>query len=147
MTWTYTLSTLETVQKDQVRLRVGDVDTTEQLVQDEEINLALSQRNSVIGASAMIAMIIAAKFSRLSDTSTGDTKYTFSQKAESYRKLAETLEAQDDQFGGATPYASGTLVSDMAAAESNSDRVPNAFKVGMDDYPAPVPNGPWGYWP
>jgi hypothetical protein len=151
MTWTYDPTQLETSQMMQVRLRIGDTISSTPLLQDEEINLTLSQRNSIPGAAAMSAHIVAARFSRLADTTTGSVKISHAQKADAYRKLAADLEAQDDQFGGATPFAGGISISDMNTVNSDADRVPNNFIIGQTDYPEPYGQAPvdesWDPWP
>lgn len=151
MTWSYDVTQLETDQMMQVRLRVGDTVQDAPLVENEEINLALSQRNSIPGASAMVARIISARYSRMADTTTGNVKILHSQKAAAYDRLADSLEAQDDQFGGAMPSAGGISVADMNSAASDSDRVPNQFIVGQTDYPEPYGQAPvdesWTPWP
>jgi len=64
-----------------VRLLVGDTDTTDQQIQDEEITFALSQNgNNVYLTASWVARSIAAKYARLVDTDLDG------QLAESYRK-------------------------------------------------------------
>ena len=146
MTFTYDLARIDVNQTAQVRLNIGDTNGAEPLVHDEEINLALTQRNSVYGASAMMALAIAAKFSRLSGVSNGASRHDLAQKAENYRKLAKELDARDDQFGGAMPYAGGATVADMQGAAEDTARVQPVFVLGMDDNAAGQAN-PWGSWP
>ena len=65
MTWSFDDSALASSKKDQVRLMIGDTDTTDQLVSNEAIEFYLTARGeSVALASADCCDIIAAKFSR-----------------------------------------------------------------------------------
>lgn len=90
MSWSYN-SNLAT-DKDKVRLLVGDTDTTDQLLQDEEINYLLTETGNVLLAASRAAKAIAAKFSRQANKTVGDLRIDLSQKAEAYHKLADNLE-------------------------------------------------------
>ncbi|MBF0560722.1 MAG: hypothetical protein HQL37_01650 [Alphaproteobacteria bacterium] len=144
MTWTYDITQLATSPMMQVRFRIGDTLSTEPLVQDEEINLAMAQRGSLIGAAAVVAHAIAARFSRLSDTETGNARLSHSQKAAQYRRLAVDLEALDESIGGAMPYAGGISRSDKRSREIDPDRVRPSFTRGMTDYPVAGGQAPDG---
>jgi len=90
MTWSYNSSLAS--DKDKVRLLTGDTDTTDQLLQDEEINYLLTETGNVLLAAGRAARAIAAKFARQADKEVGDLRVSLSQKAEAYRKLADDLE-------------------------------------------------------
>ena len=52
MTWSFSEASLSTSEKDQVRLLIGDTDTSDQLISDEAITFYLSQRSNVNLAAA-----------------------------------------------------------------------------------------------
>ena len=108
MAWSYdpNLST----KKDEVRLIIGDTDTNDQLLQDEEIEYFLEQtQNSVTQASIKAIMAIIAKLSRKVDKSVGEAKLSLSQQIEHYRKLLDDLK------------------SNMAIASPEFETPPDAF--------------------
>lgn len=155
MTWTYVPADLETTPLYQIRFLIGDIVSTEPLVQDEEITFALIRRNSINGAVALVCRAISAKFSRLSDTTVNEQKHLLSQKAEAYAKRADEYEALDDSTGGATPFLGGASCGDKAARDSDTDRVKPGFVKNMTDYAVAggqnpdgeVSSGMWGLFP
>jgi len=90
MTWSYNTSLA--TDKDKVRFYIGDTDTNDQLLQDEEINFLLAEMSNVLLAAAHAAKAIAAKFSRQADKAVGDLRISLSQKARAYMSLAADLE-------------------------------------------------------
>lgn len=138
MTWSYTPSDIQTNKTDQVRWLVGDTVATDQLVQNEEIAFALTQRVSVYGAAAIVCRAIASKFSREADTVDRDLRTTLSAKAKAYASRAAMYEVQAMARSGVSAYAGGISISDKVQQELNLDRVPPAFTVDMDDNYLPV---------
>lgn len=129
MAWSYEPDKLNESPKDQVRFLVGDVSADEPLVQDEEIDFALSQHKNVYMAAAMICDSVAAMFSRLVDSRTGDVEDKFSQRAKAFAERAEQLrtEARSRGLVLAMPFAGGVSVSQKKASENNPDRVKPFF--------------------
>lgn len=84
-----------------VRYLVGDTDTTDEQLTDDEINFTLSVKNNNIYLSAsMVAQSLAAKYSRFVDTELeGMLKEDYSQKSEQYYKLAAGLRLQGVREG------------------------------------------------
>jgi hypothetical protein len=69
MSWSYDPTNLDTAtvagRLNTVRLLVGDTDTTDQQVQDEEIVFALTEtNNNIYAASSWVARTIASQYSR-----------------------------------------------------------------------------------
>jgi hypothetical protein len=93
--WTYS-GDPNTSAKDEVRFLVGDTDSTDQLVQDEEIGYVLSVHAAVVGsinyqAAAEVADAIAAKFARKRDRSIGALSDQAEQQYQHYVELAARL--------------------------------------------------------
>lgn len=63
MTWTYTPGTIETA-LDWVRLRIGDTDTNDQQLSDEEINSLIAMCGDKKMAAVQAAYMISAKYRR-----------------------------------------------------------------------------------
>lgn len=138
MAWTYggrpgTSSQASRI--DAVRHLVGDVDSTDQQIQNEEILFALGQTSDEIyGASALTARAIAARYGRLVDTTIDQTglQASYSQRQKHYLDLAFDLEKQAKKYGGTSlgvPSAGGLSRSEVRAVESDEDRVPSMFVV------------------
>ncbi len=139
MTWTYNFTQLAAgAQLPQVRFLIGDTLPSDQLLQDEEIDYALSARGNVYAAAADCCRSIASTFSRQSDMADGDLRISRSQKAKAYMERALNLDAQFAINGGAQPWAGGISVTQKQTAEQDSDRVTPQFNLGMEDNQLPV---------
>lgn len=135
-----TYSTSLATDKDTVRLLIGDTNTTSAMFQDEEINAVLAIQTNVMLAAALMADSAAGKYSRSVSFSVEGLSIQNSQKAEGYRKLAESLRAQaasGNGIGGVgintiggTPFVGGISKDEMHTQESDTDRVDSMFGVG-----------------
>jgi hypothetical protein len=135
MSWTYNENL--TTSTDRVRWLVGDTNTDDQLVQDEEIAFALSEDASVYAAGATVARAIAAKFARLPSTSIDGLSISLRERVEHYNALADDLETKAGRAAGGlgVPFVGGVSVDAMRATASNNDRTPNRLRIGMQDSP------------
>ena len=156
MAWSYDPTDLNTTtasgRLNSVRLLVGDTDTTDQLVQNEEITFGLSQaNNNVYYAAAWVCRTIAAKFSRLVDTNlSGALSANYSDRAKQYQQLASQIEAQGKKTSGKSlgVFAGGISVAAVTTVHEDPDRVKPAFTIdkfdnveAADQYIADEPNG------
>lgn len=130
MSWSYDETALGTSTASErlnsVRLLVGDTDTNDQQVQDEEITFALSQTgDNIYYAAAWVARTLASKYSRLVDTDLdGILAESYSQLQVHYKTLAGELEFQGKKAGAALGVAAGGISkATMEAVEDNTDRV------------------------
>lgn len=116
MTWSY--DTALSTDKDKVRLLIGDTDTNNQLLSDEEISYFLT--DSTVNRAALTACeSLSAKFAKYTDESmSGDSK-SYSQLHDHYASLAEIIKKK--MLLNITPYFGGVYVSDIDSIESNSD--------------------------
>lgn len=133
MTWTYS-GDPSSSDRDEVRFLVGDTDTSDQLVTDEEIAYAVTEEADNLMAASRVAKAIAAKFARLVDKSVGDLKISYNQRQKAFLDLASELEKRSNE-SGAAPYAGGISISDKETVVDDADRVEPAFKRGMNDNP------------
>jgi hypothetical protein len=143
MTFSYTITDLATSPKDQVRLMIGDVLSTEPQLQDEEIDYFITRRGSTYGAAAECCRALQAKFSRSVDQANGTYKTMYSQMAKAYGIKAAEYESKVASSGAALPHAGGISIADKIQQEQNTDRVQPQFQVGMDDNDF-MPVGPAG---
>ena len=135
MAWSYDPTDLNTTtasgRLNTVRLLVGDTDTVDQQVQNEEVNFSLSENgNNVYYSGAWIARIIGSKYSRRVDTElSGSLKASYSDLATHYRTLAENLEYQGKTSGASVGVlAGGISKTKVEAVRSNTDRVSGSFR-------------------
>ena len=133
MSWSYNPSQLAVNAKDAVRLLIGDVVSTDQQMQDEEIVYLGTQRGSIYGTAAECCRALSAKFSRSVDQQAGTSKVYYSQMAKAYSVKA--LEFDVKASYSAMPYAGGISLSDKMMQDLNTDRVQPQFTIGiMDNY-------------
>lgn len=136
MTWTYggaPGTTTSATRRDAVRLLVGDTDTTDQQMTDEEIAFALSQASDdIYNASALLCRALSGKYARLVDTSVESVSSSYSQRAKQYAELAVRLTKEGKRMGSVglgVPVAGGMSISEMEGVENDTDRVPSAFRI------------------
>lgn len=142
MTWTYggaPGTTTSATRRDAVRLLVGDTDTTDQQITDEEIAFGLSQSSDdLYNASALLCRALSGKYARLVDTSIESVSSSYSQRAQHYAELAVRLSREGKRLGTiglGVPVAGGMSISGMESVESDTDRVPAAFRVDQFSNP------------
>lgn len=101
MTWTYT-NAPSTSARDYIRGRVGDTDTNDQLVSDEQIAQAIAEypSNALLAASS-VALMCAAIVNRRIDRSALGMSDSPSRSAIFYERLAERLQREGAQVTSA----------------------------------------------
>lgn len=132
MSWTYTSPGASS--KDKVRFLVGDTDTTEQLVTDEEINDTLADHPNPNRCAAEICLNIAAKFARKADTTNAGLSVSGSQRAIAYERLAAKLRRKAALSGGTSVWSGNRSVSEAETANEDESVNQPAFKVGQNDF-------------
>lgn len=97
MTWSYS-GDPENSDLDTVRFLISDTDEDDQLLQDAEIEYALSvNKDDIYGAASLACDIIRRKFIRQVDYRLGPLAVSASQRAEAYAKLAEEFRTKAGQ--------------------------------------------------
>ena len=131
MAWTYNVTQLATNDMMKVRLEIGDTDTTDQLLQDEEITFAISKEASVMAAAARCCELIARKFARQASNKLGPQSVEAQQQYEHYRD--EALRLRKECIGYNAPDAGGIYTTDTEPANVK----PAIFSKDMmnADYP------------
>lgn len=114
MTWEYDVPGAS--DKDTVRFLIQDVDQTEQLVQDEEIQYIIDAWKDVHGTleycAAVLADTIAGRYAREASYAADGVNVGLGQVAQQFRDLAVQLRAQHNNLlvggspdvGGVSPY-------------------------------------------
>lgn len=138
MAWNYSGDPADS-DRDAVRFRITDTDSTDQLVTDEEIAYALNLKGDVGGAAIFLARQIALAFSRLaSAVQRGQLREEYEERGGMFRDLSEQLAAEAGDAPGAVAgiWAGSTLRSEVEAADGDTSRTRGAFAIGMFDWPA-----------
>lgn len=138
MTWTYSGNPSATA-KDAIRFLIGDTDTNDQLLSDEEIAWVNTEASGtststsdLYDAAYRCCVTIASKLARQADKSIGDLSVKLSQKADGYLKQADALKQLSMRSSGVpVPYAGGITISDKDIDEDNSDINRQWFATGQ----------------
>lgn len=147
MAWTYstswTLSATLSAVGNKVRFLIGDTDTNDQLISDEEIEAviaAYTAGTAVNYLAASCADFLAAKFARKADVSNLETSVSASQRHSQFMALAKRLREMPpgSVLGGdgssvvlASLSIGGRLKDDLRAREEDTGLVQPAFRRGM----------------
>ena len=143
MAWTYDETDLVTTSAsgrvNVVRLLIGDTDTNDQLIQNEEIIFALAQsNNNVYFAGSWAAGTIAAKFARRVTTKLdGALSSNYSDLAKQYKALSADLREQGQKYSmtSASLRAGGISNAIIKANRRLTDRPDSSFAKGQFDNP------------
>ena len=130
MSWTYSQSQLDEP-RNQVRLKLGDTDSSDQQLQDEEIDQFLAETDSVEGATLAAARALAARYSRSVDKWVGDLKILGSQRSRHYLALVKALSGKASIH--AVPSAGGVFQAEKEDMEQNNALVQPFFRRGQHD--------------
>lgn len=137
----FTYTSPGTSRKDAVRFLVGDTDTTEQFLQDEEIQWLLETwpNKSDYGVAAKVAEAIAAKLSREVTVSADGETVAIGELQQRYITLAEQLREQDNEsnVGADSLYVGGMLIGERPDPTVKG----LAFGTGMHDFDRPQDYG------
>ena len=135
MSWSYDATDLDTTTSsgrlNTVRFLVGDTETLDQQVQDEEVTFALSENgNNVYLSAAWVARAIASKYARRVTTQLdGALQANYSDLSKQYMQLADQLEYQGKTSGAAVGILAGGITkSSIEAARANTNRIEGSFR-------------------
>jgi hypothetical protein len=146
MTWTYDPTLLQssgtTASLAKVRRMIGDVDTTWQLLSDEEIYYALSVESSPTIAAAVSCEMVAAGFLRQCNTENSLLRVSAAARHKHYLEMADRLRrgGAGDVPGDVTVYVcdmyvGGAEVSENDTLAADTSRAEPMFKIGEHDNP------------
>lgn len=140
MSWSYNPADLGTTTSsgrlNSTRLLIGDTDTNEQIMQDEEIIFALAQtNNNVYYAGSWACHMIASKYSRLVDLKIEGSLSRYSELAKQYITMSDHLNDLGKRTNGKSlgVSAGGISIADMTVVQQNTDNVDPAFAVQQFD--------------
>jgi hypothetical protein len=138
MTWSYSGDPSSSAMNS-IRFLIGDTDTTDQLLSNEEILWVNTEAsgtstgvNALYDAAYRCCLTIASKLARLADKQIGDLNVKFSQKAQGYLTQAAYFNSLAvSQNFTPIPYAGGISISDKEIDQDNSDLFRSWFASGQ----------------
>lgn len=133
MAWTY-VGPADS-EKDAVRFLLGDTDSDDQLIQDEEIIFLLEERQDRYHAAADAAEQIAGRFSREVNQSADGLSWSGSSLQQQFFDLAEKLRKMGRRArrSGFAPYAGGLSKREREMDDADQDLYKGHFRSHMHD--------------
>ena len=135
MSWSYDPTDLNTTtasgRLNTVRFLVGDTDSNDQKVQNEEIEVSLAQtKDDVNAAASYVARSVASKYaSKVTLELDGQLMAHYSDLYDHYLSLADKLDYQAKKLGAQIGIlAGGISKTRVGVVRSNTDRVEPAFR-------------------
>lgn len=137
MAFSYRAASIPNSGRDRIRFELGDTDSENPLLQDEEIDAVITvEGGGFYRAAAMCAFTIARKFAREVSVSAGPLRLDLGARAKAYHEMADVFMAQAAREGTPGIPTAGGLPND---GEVETYR-------GVDDFPGNGPYTPVG-WP
>jgi len=134
MAFTYVDPTSGT--RDQIRFLIQDTDTTDQHLQDAEINYLYTTWGNVYSAAAYAAEIIAAKYSHKTNysRSIGDLSISesYAESATQFRELARSIRTQELDLFPPTPKINASAI--VSTEDRTQTVFSTEFRTGLHDY-------------
>ena len=120
MTWSYSGDPANST-NDAVRFLIGDTDTNDQLISNEEIAYIVTQQGSVNRSASECCRAIAAKFARNMSRSIGALQADFAAKHRQYLAMADSLLTKEET-APVSPFISGYEKDKKQAREDDTNR-------------------------
>lgn len=136
MGWTYS-GDPATDNKDAVRFLVGDTDSTDPLVQDEEINYLLGEHTEPMLAAIAAAEQLAVRFAREVTHSADGLSYSASDLHKHYLAIADRLKSvhRRARAKAARPYAGGLSWAERDKDDADDDLIQTHIRSHDMDNP------------
>ena len=136
MAWTYGANPAGD-NRDAVRLLIGDTETTDQQLQDSEVDYFLglfgvTGDSRVVPAAIRCCEALAAKYARQVDTTNQGLHVGASKRSEHYRKLADDL--RDLETTVAEVFLGGNTYSEAKLMDEDTDLIPPTFRRAQNDW-------------
>jgi hypothetical protein len=132
MTWSYDNSL--TTDRDKLRLKIGDTDTEDQLLQDETLDALLAVRANVTLAAIDAVKAILAQLAREIDRQALGLGGPRSQKTTHYQALLGDLRAEALRTGTGVFFGGGSKAQ-AEAIQADPDKPLTPFRIGQFDNP------------
>ena len=119
---------------NKVRRLIGDVNSTNGLFSDEEIEFYIDTESNVFGAASLACVSLSAKFADSVSKTVGKLKIELQQKHDHYKDLAETYKQTSATKGSVQLFAGGLSITGKDAQRADTDRVDPKFTRDMDQF-------------
>lgn len=130
--------------KERIRILLGDTDSTDYLLTDAQIYFFLFENTNIYTAAAEAAKAVQSSFARLADITVESVSLKYSQKADNYASLAEDLDAKAQQEDLPTPVVHGISIDTINNNRADSDRVLEKFYMDRFSNPPSYPDTDYG---
>jgi hypothetical protein len=124
----------ENVPADELRLLIGDTDTTDELLSDAEVDFFLADDGSAIWGAVRACTAVAAKFARKVTSTSGRVSKQLSDLMQHYLDLARRLEQRAEEKSTGLVFTALTR-SDKQIDREDADLIQPQFFIGQDDNP------------
>ncbi|KKK55652.1 hypothetical protein LCGC14_3072400 [marine sediment metagenome] len=111
-----------------VRFEIGDTDSTDQLMQDAEIEYTIDEEETIFGAAARCCETLSRKFAREADRQLGTLSVALSDKSTAFKELAEIIRAKE--VGSGKVYTGGISKAEKDVDIADTDLVQPTFVKG-----------------
>lgn len=126
MTWSYDGDPANS-DLDAVRREIGDTNTNDQLLSNEEVNFALDQEgDSITAASARCCEWLMREYAKQADKTIGQLNIMLSQKSARYEAMATKLRKKGIKSALA-PYVGGLSETERDTDEDDTDLIQPIF--------------------
>ena len=133
MTWTYNPASVSTALA-KVRLYIGDTNTNDQLLSDEEVAAIQGTETNLFYVAARCCDAVIAKLARDVDRSNLGMSATRSTKIQNYEALRDSLYKQA-AAGNAGMFVGGVSESANETLDADADNIKPLFKLGQFNNP------------
>lgn len=134
--WSYSHDP-STSDKDAVRFLIGDTNSDDKLLSDNEINYVLSAEGTVLQAAINCLQNLIVVYSRQVDTSGDNRSKSLSQRVQSFRTALDSL-LERQSMQGLNVFAGGISKAQKDTQCTDDDRVAPVFTKQMFDNPRAV---------
>ena len=125
----------ENVPTDELRLLIGDTDTSDELLSDNEVDYYLDDAGGdAVWGAVRAATGVAAKFARKVTSTSGRVAKQLSDLMQHYLDLARRLEQRAEERSG-TPIFTALTIDDKRQDREDPNLVQPQFFIGQDDNP------------
>jgi len=131
MSWSYSGNPANS-DLDLIRFMVGDTNSIDPELQDEEIQFEIDRSTSSgyfspLKTSISVLRRVMAKYKQLVDEKVGDVSVKWSQRYKQIQSTLRDLELEHAKTSLGSAYAGGISQADKDVANNSTDRVPPAF--------------------
>lgn len=117
--------------RDAVRFHLGDTDRKRPLLDDREVEFALTKHGNEFVAAALCAESLQGKFSSRANVTVGGVSKAFGSIAQAFADKAKQLRREASK--SAVPRAPALSISEKRAADLQTDDVQPEFRIGLGD--------------